>query len=287
MPKSQQQKPFKVSAISPRRHGAAKRYTGGGRAGVRHRQPPPLSSNSRTAAEWQRTRRTAANLASVQLLSSAALRCRVADQRTSAAPGLKLRQRQLPKRRCRSPSSPRDFLGLVEKFFCLSGRYDIQLTVGDTVMENSFLQLLGYLELDLPDAPEKAARPPQQPVHPYSRYGPKAEIIHIFRAPEKQPPRDLSFVFLGLVLLPFFGFVAGLFYLRANSKNLPKSTVPATFAMLFHLGIAAVLLLYTFFWLKSFMCPSGINDFSITNSSHIKVGILRNAFTSAVQMIAK
>ncbi|KAL2556926.1 Dolichyl-diphosphooligosaccharide--protein glycosyltransferase subunit 2 [Forsythia ovata] len=143
-----------------------------------------------------------------------------------------------------------DFLGLVEKFFYLSGRYDIQLTVGDTVMENSFLHLLGYLELDLPDAPEKAARPPPQPVHPYSRYGPKAEITHIFRAPEKRPPRDLSFVFMGLVLLPFFGFVAGLFYLRANLKNLPKSTVPATFAMLFHLGIAAVLLLYTFFWLK-------------------------------------
>ncbi|GER24940.1 glycosyltransferase subunit 2 [Striga asiatica] len=143
-----------------------------------------------------------------------------------------------------------DFLGLVEKFFYLSGRYDIQLTVGDSVMENSFLQALGHIQLDLPDVPEKAVRPPAQPVDPYSRYGPKAEIAHIFRAPEKRPPRELSLAFLGLVLLPFFGFLAGLVYLRANLKNLPKSTVPATFTILFHLGIAAVLTLYALFWFK-------------------------------------
>ncbi|KAL0304808.1 UNVERIFIED_CONTAM: Dolichyl-diphosphooligosaccharide--protein glycosyltransferase subunit [Sesamum angustifolium] len=143
-----------------------------------------------------------------------------------------------------------DFLGLVEKFYYLSGSYEIQLTVGDSVMENSFLQPLGHIELDLPDAPEKAARPPPQPVDPYTRYGPKAEITHIFRAPERRPPRELSLAFLGLVLLPFFGFLAGLVHLRANLKIWPKSTVPATFAGLFHLGIAAVLLLYAFFWFK-------------------------------------
>ncbi|KAL3644977.1 proteasome regulatory particle base subunit [Castilleja foliolosa] len=143
-----------------------------------------------------------------------------------------------------------DFLGLVEKFFYLSGKYDIQLTVGDSVMENSFIQPLGHIELDLPEAPEKAARPPPQAVDPYSRYGPKAEIAHIFRAPEKRPPTELSLVFLGLVFLPFFGFLAGLVYLRANLNNLPKSTVPATFAILFHLGIAAVLTLYALFWFK-------------------------------------
>ncbi|XP_073064756.1 dolichyl-diphosphooligosaccharide--protein glycosyltransferase subunit 2-like [Primulina eburnea] len=143
-----------------------------------------------------------------------------------------------------------DFLGLVEKFYYLSGKYDIQITVGDSVMENSFLQPLGIIELDLPDASEKAARPPPQSVDPYSKFRPKAEITHIFRAPEKRPPRELSLVFLGLVLLPFLGFLAGLFYLRANMKNFPRSTIPATFAIFFHLGIAAVLSLYAFFWFK-------------------------------------
>ncbi|TKY52750.1 Dolichyl-diphosphooligosaccharide-protein glycosyltransferase subunit 2 [Spatholobus suberectus] len=143
-----------------------------------------------------------------------------------------------------------DFLGLVEKLFYLSGRYDIELTVGDAVMENSLLRLLGHVELDLPEAPEKAARPPPPPVDPYSRYGPKAEISHIFRAPEKRPPQKLSLVFLGLILLPFIGFLVGLLRVGVNLKNFPGSTVPATFAILFHLGIAAVLLLYVLFWLK-------------------------------------
>ncbi|KAL5068058.1 hypothetical protein RYX36_018945 [Vicia faba] len=143
-----------------------------------------------------------------------------------------------------------DFLGLVEKLFYLSGKYDIELTVGDAVMENSFSRLLGHVELDLPEAPEKAARPPPPPVDPYSRYGPKAEINHIFRVPEKRPPQKLSLVFLGLILLPLIGFLVGLLRLGVNLKNFPGSTVPATFATLFHLGLAAVLLLYVLFWLK-------------------------------------
>ncbi|RDX94044.1 Dolichyl-diphosphooligosaccharide--protein glycosyltransferase subunit 2, partial [Mucuna pruriens] len=143
-----------------------------------------------------------------------------------------------------------DFLGLVEKLFYLSGRYDIELTVGDAVMENSFLRLFGHVELDLPEAPEKAARPPPPPVDLYSRYGPKAEITHLFRAPEKRPPQKLSLAFLGLILLPFIGFVVGLSWLGVNLKNFPGSAVPATFGILFHVGIAAVLLLYVLFWLK-------------------------------------
>ncbi|KAI3755912.1 hypothetical protein L1987_55721 [Smallanthus sonchifolius] len=62
--------------------------------------------------------------------------------------------------------------------------------------ENSFLQPLGSIELDLPKAPEKATQPPPQAVNPYLRYGPKAEIAHIFRPPEKRPPQEVSFAFL-------------------------------------------------------------------------------------------
>ncbi|XP_028758347.1 dolichyl-diphosphooligosaccharide--protein glycosyltransferase subunit 2 [Neltuma alba] len=143
-----------------------------------------------------------------------------------------------------------DFLGLVEKLYYLSGRYDIELTIGDAVMENSFLRFLGHIELDLPVVPEKAARPPPPPVDPYSRYGPKAEITHLFRAPEKRPPQNVSLTFLSLTLLPFVGFLIGLLRLGVNLKNFPSATVPATYAALFHAGIAAVLLLYLLFWLK-------------------------------------
>ncbi|GLT33065.1 hypothetical protein SLA2020_076840 [Shorea laevis] len=143
-----------------------------------------------------------------------------------------------------------DFLGLVEKFFYLSGRYDIELTVGDAVMENSLLRALGHVELDIPEPPEKAPHPPSQPVDPYSRYGPKAEITHIFRAPEKRPPKELSLTFLGLTILPLLGFLIGLLRLGVNLKNFPTKAVPATFALLLHIGIGAVLLLYVLFWLK-------------------------------------
>ncbi|KAK3407154.1 hypothetical protein EUGRSUZ_K03255 [Eucalyptus grandis] len=102
-----------------------------------------------------------------------------------------------------------DFLGLVEKFFYLSGRYDLQLTVGDAVMENSFLLPIGHVELDLPEAPEKAPHPPLQPADLSSRYGPKAEIAHVFRIPDKRPPKELSLSFLGLSLLPLLGFLVG------------------------------------------------------------------------------
>nr|KJB09974.1 hypothetical protein B456_001G179000 [Gossypium raimondii] len=143
-----------------------------------------------------------------------------------------------------------NFLGLVEKFFYLSGKYDMELTIGDAAMENSLLVAIGHIELDLPEAPEKAPRPPPQPVDPYSRYGPKAEITHIFRAPEKRPPQELSLAFLGLTILPLLGFLIGLLRLGVNLKNFPTKPVPATFAVLFHVGIGAVLLLYVFFWVK-------------------------------------
>ncbi|ONK56250.1 uncharacterized protein A4U43_C10F5660 [Asparagus officinalis] len=143
-----------------------------------------------------------------------------------------------------------DFLGLVEKFYYLSGKYDIELTVGDVAMENSFLRALGHVELDLPEAPEKAAQPPRQPVDPLSRYGPKQEISHIFRSPDKRPPVELSYAFLFLTLLPFIGYLIGLARLGINLKGFPSSALPATFAVLFHSGIAAILVLYALFWLK-------------------------------------
>ncbi|KAF3592778.1 hypothetical protein DY000_02026999 [Brassica cretica] len=137
-----------------------------------------------------------------------------------------------------------DFLGLVEKLYYLSGKYEIQLTIGDASMENSLLSNIGHIELDLPERPEKAPLPPLQPTDPYSRYGPKAEISHIFRVPEKLPAKQLSLIFLGLIVLPFIAFLIGLTRLGVNIKSFPSSVGAATSALLFHGGIGAVLLLY-------------------------------------------
>lgn len=145
--------------------------------------------------------------------------------------------------------------------------------------ENSLLSNIGHIELDLPERPEKATRPPLQSTEPYSRYGPKAEISHIFRIPEKLPAKQLSLVFLGVIVLPFIGFLIGvslpllvnsirktsshffhysyIFFmfqltrLGVNIKSFPSSTGSAISALLFHCGIGAVLLLYVLFWLKA------------------------------------
>ncbi|XP_078441866.1 ribophorin II (RPN2) family protein [Wolffia australiana] len=143
-----------------------------------------------------------------------------------------------------------DFLGLADKLYYLSGSYRIQLGVGDAAMENSFLWSVGQLALELPKAPEKAARPPAQPADPYSRFGPAAEIAHIFRAPEKRPPEQLSLAFSALTLVPLLVFLFGLLRLGANLKGFPASPTPALFAVLFHVGLGAVLALYALFWLK-------------------------------------
>ncbi|XP_051227710.1 dolichyl-diphosphooligosaccharide--protein glycosyltransferase subunit 2 [Lolium perenne] len=143
-----------------------------------------------------------------------------------------------------------DFLGLVEKFYYLSGRYDLELSVGDASMENSFLRALGRLELDLPEPSEKAPRPPAQAVDPLAKFAPQKEISHIFRVPEKRPPKEVSLAFTGLTLLPFIGFLIGLMRLGVNLKNFPSLPGPAAFASLFHAGIGAVLLLYVLFWVK-------------------------------------
>ncbi|KAL0791150.1 hypothetical protein Bca101_007396 [Brassica carinata] len=133
---------------------------------------------------------------------------------------------------------------LRSKLYYLSGKYEIQLTIGDASMENSLLSNIGHIELDLPERPEKAPRPPLQPTDPYSRYGPKAEISHIFRVPEKLPAKQLSLVFLGLIVLPFIAFLIGLTRLGVNIKSFPSLVGAATSALLFHGGIGAVLLLY-------------------------------------------
>lgn len=77
------------------------------------------------------------------------------------------------------------------------------------MQENSFLRVLGYIDLDLPEPPEKASRPPLQLVDPYSKFGPKPEISHIFRAPEKRPPKELSYAFLALTVAPLGGLLVG------------------------------------------------------------------------------
>lgn len=142
-----------------------------------------------------------------------------------------------------------DFLGLVEQLNYLSGVYTMELIVGDSSMENSFLWVLGTIELDLPEASEGVAKP-FTVADIQSLYGPKPEITHVFRPAEKRPPPPLSNAFLVLTLLPLLGFLAGPKLLSTNMRSFPTSGLPMLAALAFHGGIASILGLYILFWTK-------------------------------------
>lgn len=60
-----------------------------------------------------------------------------------------------------------------------------------------------------------------------------------------------SIVFNQWLIFSKIIFMSGqLLKLGVNLKNFPTSSAPATFAILFHVGIAAVLGLYVLFWVK-------------------------------------
>ncbi|KAI5002998.1 hypothetical protein ZWY2020_027648 [Hordeum vulgare] len=118
-----------------------------------------------------------------------------------------------------------DFLGLVEKFYYLSGTYDLELSVGDASMENSFLRALGQLDLDLPEA----------------RKGP------VLR--HKLLTRSLTCIYWPHTSA--FHWV--LDWAHASGSQLEELPFPArtsSICITLPCGIGAVLLLYVLFWVK-------------------------------------
>lgn len=144
-----------------------------------------------------------------------------------------------------------DFLRRLSDLYYLSGLYSLDLIVGDVGVDNSFIWRIGELELDLPAAPEGAKKPPaSRRGRALAALGPRPEISHVFRLPEKRPPLAVSYAFTLLALLPLAGFVAGLAALKLNVQLFPSAGTPQAAAVAFHAGIAAILVLYFVFWLK-------------------------------------
>nr|XP_022292604.1 dolichyl-diphosphooligosaccharide--protein glycosyltransferase subunit 2-like isoform X1 [Crassostrea virginica] len=74
------------------------------------------------------------------------------------------------------------------QFGYLSGKYSMELIIGDAVIENPFSWVLGDVSLNFPEgqAPKDKGM---------DRYAKKPEIKHLFREPEKRPPVVVSTVF--------------------------------------------------------------------------------------------
>lgn len=121
----------------------------------------------------------------------------------------------------------------------LSGKYTMDLIIGDAVIENPISWHLADVQLTFADDPLTA--PSAE-----SRYAKKPEITHMFREPEKRPPAAVSNFFTGLVLVPVLILLGLWVKIGVNISNFPFSLS----ALGFHVGLAAIFGLYYCYFVK-------------------------------------
>ncbi|XP_064653150.1 dolichyl-diphosphooligosaccharide--protein glycosyltransferase subunit 2-like [Lineus longissimus] len=122
-------------------------------------------------------------------------------------------------------------------FGWLSGRYTVELIVGDAVIENPFSWHVADISLTFP---EGAA-----PVKPNDKmYAMRPEIEHMFRPPEKTPPTVVSNAFTVLVLLPILILLFLWMKIGVNISNFPLSVS----AVGFHVCLGGIFTLYYGYW---------------------------------------
>nr|KAG5694813.1 hypothetical protein BaRGS_019190 [Batillaria attramentaria] len=111
-----------------------------------------------------------------------------------------------------------------------SGKYSIELIVGDAIIENPFSWTLADVELTFPEGSSTKSETQNQ-------YSKKPEIKHLFREPEKRPPGAVSMTFTILVLVPLLILlllvpIFALYYCYWTNLNM--------FQTLRYLGILAI-----------------------------------------------
>lgn len=125
-------------------------------------------------------------------------------------------------------------------FGARSGVYAVDLVIGDASLANSFVRNLGELSLkfSLESKKEETTSVPPRQARP--------EIHHMFREPEKRPPRLVSDFFTGLCLAPIFILFILWGRIGINTSNFSFSLS----ALGFHGGLGAIFSLFLCFWLK-------------------------------------
>jgi len=124
-----------------------------------------------------------------------------------------------------------------DSFNNLSGKYRIALIVGDKAMQAPIAWTIGDVVLTFNGQPKKTKRA-QRVTEPMP------EIVHMFRVPEKRPPKVVSTVFTLLVLSPLLIMFAMWAKIGANVSAL-QVNVPT---LVFHVGLAGIFGLYYLFW---------------------------------------
>lgn len=126
-------------------------------------------------------------------------------------------------------------------FAGLSGSYSIALIIGDFALENSFSWDIGTVNLAFPGKSTDSAQEEDY------TYKPKPPIEHMFRPDEKLPPKVISSTFTVLVLSP----LAILLVLWvAIGVNVSGFTTGGIWALIFHIGLAGIFVVYYLFWVQ-------------------------------------
>jgi len=124
-----------------------------------------------------------------------------------------------------------------QDFNSKSGAYSVSVILGDAVITNPTSWHAANIEINFPEesSPKEAGL-----------YSAKPEIRHLFREPEQRPSAVVSNAFTLLCLSPILIMLALWVKLGVNCSNFPFSLA----AVGFHLGLASIFLLYTYFWLE-------------------------------------
>ncbi|XP_053962532.1 dolichyl-diphosphooligosaccharide--protein glycosyltransferase subunit 2 [Anastrepha ludens] len=119
-----------------------------------------------------------------------------------------------------------------------SGQYELYLIIGDASISNSFQWHVANVQLKFAHESEISKKQVIRST--------LSEIEHMFRPPEKRPPRFVSDVFTGLCLTPLVLLFIFWGKLGINVSNFSLS--PSTIG--FHAGLGGILALFGVFWLS-------------------------------------
>eukprot|EP00741_Cyanophora_paradoxa_P020156 tig00000219_g19457.t1 len=139
-----------------------------------------------------------------------------------------------------------------EKLRGASGDYAVSVIVGDVVMPRSIVWKAATLAATL-RTPENATKKFDLRDVAADRLltEAQAEIKHQFRAPDRRPSAQFSYLFTALVLVPLLVLLASLGALGVNLSNLPKSGTGSIAALVFIgtlVGMVFVLSSFFFSW---------------------------------------
>jgi len=114
--------------------------------------------------------------------------------------------------------------------------FNIELIIGDSIITKPIRWNLGEIEVKIGNAPAEATLKVSR--------GPKPEIKHMFRQPDKRPPQFVSLLFTALTAAPFLILLILWGKIGVNIGKFSAIAIP------FHLGFGWILGLFTLFWLK-------------------------------------